>query len=805
MGGITHIPANRRMSSESGLSSSQNLRRNNSKTSRRNLKPSDSIASSIGSNLNRVGGAQDLTKVLLTDDYFSDINPRSMRRLMNVVYITGRLLKAFNIDFNWYHLASWINITEQWPYRASWLILYYEANEDAFDDKSSLKDLYEKIKNQVPVSKDMEPLLEMDKEEKKFEIFLSMHKSSLHVSDLKVFLPFTINLDPFIRKVIKEDQPQFEDSGPQLQFAGGGGQPWAAYPPTYDIHSKTSTTARRQPLRGNQKISTASMPPMNTLLWGYGPPFMPSIQSAPSVDYSSIPVTINPVVNTGQASLPAEAADKKLSTLTIEGLFEVFSKVEGLSTTLPSYKDRFLENNINGKVLLHCDLDDLKKVLNMNFGDWELFRVLVLGLRERELDDDYAIKNVRFASTTDGHHQLGGGAGGGEDVPDDTAEGSSLTSSGDGSFIRRGSSRASSAYSSNKDREECHGSVRKLTKQNLLAKQVTMEEQLIFGALQTLNEEACEDVLKEHEKTYHPHTSTHLTTIPSGESLDSDSGELASTEVDVVYLQSSPMVSHKVVPLPPPPDSESTAVSLATSFSPYKANNVSLSRTSSLRCSSASTSPKHSLVERPSGPPQTVTFKADKTLKGLVDGTEPSPIRRISFSNSSSPLRRDRPQSLNLGRGLRDRTASSPATPQADQYSNDDVPLASLPDLPEALAAMKHVTLAEQFSSTSLEKLRRLKNKLHRALSSHDSTSREPSDEAETSPLVLATPPLTCTTPTHSSPSPTPLPDDTQLVNHCSNPTSRPITPLLRQDALEVSPTAHITFKLPSADRETPV
>nr|XP_053644510.1 kinase D-interacting substrate of 220 kDa B-like isoform X1 [Cherax quadricarinatus] len=170
------------------------------------------------------------------------------------------------------------------------------------------------------------------------------------------------------------------------------------------------------------------MPPMNTLLWGYGPPFMPSIQSAPSVDYSSIPVTINPVVNTGQASLPAEAADKKLSTLTIEGLFEVFSKVEGLSTTLPSYKDRFLENNINGKVLLHCDLDDLKKVLNMNFGDWELFRVLVLGLRERELDDDYAIKNVRFASTTDGHHQLGGGAGGGEDVPDDTAEGSSLTS-----------------------------------------------------------------------------------------------------------------------------------------------------------------------------------------------------------------------------------------------------------------------------------------------------------------------------------------------------------------------------------------
>lgn len=55
-----------------------------------------------------------------------------------------RLLKAFHIDFNWYHLASWINITEQWPYRASWLILFYEANEDTLDDKSSLKDLFEK-------------------------------------------------------------------------------------------------------------------------------------------------------------------------------------------------------------------------------------------------------------------------------------------------------------------------------------------------------------------------------------------------------------------------------------------------------------------------------------------------------------------------------------------------------------------------------------------------------------------------------------------------------------------------------------
>jgi len=42
-----------------------------------------------------------LSQVLLTDDHFSDINLRSIRRLKNIIYITGRLLKSFQIEFNW--------------------------------------------------------------------------------------------------------------------------------------------------------------------------------------------------------------------------------------------------------------------------------------------------------------------------------------------------------------------------------------------------------------------------------------------------------------------------------------------------------------------------------------------------------------------------------------------------------------------------------------------------------------------------------------------------------------------------------
>lgn len=169
-----HSVSNRRLSTESAVMNSNEKLKPQARKNSRKLRLSESIASSIGSNLNRLGGAQDLNKMLLTDDYFSDVNPRSMRRLMNVVYVTGnisrvtvrlcnrlvfisflflgRLLKAFQIDFNWYHLASWINITEQWPFRTSWLILHYDMCEESLDDNMSLKSLYDKYVDFIPFS-----------------------------------------------------------------------------------------------------------------------------------------------------------------------------------------------------------------------------------------------------------------------------------------------------------------------------------------------------------------------------------------------------------------------------------------------------------------------------------------------------------------------------------------------------------------------------------------------------------------------------------------------------------------------------
>ena len=94
-----------------------------SKSSGRKRRDSIGSITSVGSKYHGDGGgrsgqtANDVTKIVATDDYFSDINVKSSRRLMNVVYVMSRLMKAFQIDFNWSNLATWVNLTEQWPYR----------------------------------------------------------------------------------------------------------------------------------------------------------------------------------------------------------------------------------------------------------------------------------------------------------------------------------------------------------------------------------------------------------------------------------------------------------------------------------------------------------------------------------------------------------------------------------------------------------------------------------------------------------------------------------------------------------------
>uniref|UniRef100_A0A8C0JGS5 Kinase D interacting substrate 220 n=1 Tax=Chelonoidis abingdonii TaxID=106734 RepID=A0A8C0JGS5_CHEAB len=261
----------------------------------------------------------DLTKLLVTEDWFSDISPQTMRRLLNIVSVTGRLLRANQITFNWDRLASWINLTEQWPYRTSWLILHLEETEGV-PDQLTLKTIYERISKNIPTTKDVEPLLEIDGDIRNFEVFLSSRTPVLIARDVKTFLPCTVNLDPKLREIIS------------------------------DVRA-----ARDQMNIGGLPYSTMPLPE--------APARPSSVFSQPSSVCSSS-TSFNGPFNGGVVSPQPHS-----------------SYYSGMTGPQHPFYNRA---NINGRVLAQCNIDELKREMNMNFGDWHLFRSAVLEMRNTE-------------------------------------------------------------------------------------------------------------------------------------------------------------------------------------------------------------------------------------------------------------------------------------------------------------------------------------------------------------------------------------------------------------------------------------
>lgn len=59
-----------------------------------------------------------------------------------------------------------------------------------------------RISKNIPTTKDVEPLLEIDADIRNFEVFLSSRTPVLVSRDVKTFLPCTVNLDPKLREII---------------------------------------------------------------------------------------------------------------------------------------------------------------------------------------------------------------------------------------------------------------------------------------------------------------------------------------------------------------------------------------------------------------------------------------------------------------------------------------------------------------------------------------------------------------------------------------------------------------------------
>ncbi|XP_021704250.1 kinase D-interacting substrate of 220 kDa isoform X4 [Aedes aegypti] len=506
---LGHSASARRLSNASEIMSSQEKLRampGSSRGGSKKLRVSDSIASSIGSNLHKLGQNPpvDLSKIVLTDDYFSDVNPRSMRRLMNVIYITVRLLKAFQIDFSWYRLSSWINLTEQWPLRASMIVLEHDQAGENFDDSMSLQAVYDKVRPKIACLREAANLLDLDRDERKLDAFLQLHKSDLLVSDLRIFLPFTINLDPYLRKVLKEDQQAMEDEGIIIPIKSSM-PPMKphSFVPTRHAHQNIIHPTPQHPTSLPTWAGFYNAPPAMAMMNFYNPnlanlmhPDGGGMKKTGStsilIDHTSdnhsngAPLLSGnskqpskSLLNRGSPPIDFDISNIQLDKLTVDELIELLGRVSDLKPALDKMAPVLRDNAISGRVLSYCSLDELKTVLNLSFGHWEIFKMLIQQLRENNSALKKSSKTTTFAKT----------------VADNLEISESLPTS-----------------SQSPASQSVFQPVRQKS-QNLLEKQVTLEEQMICGALQTLNEDAFEDVVGSERPS--PSVSIRSSPIPS--------------------------------------------------------------------------------------------------------------------------------------------------------------------------------------------------------------------------------------------------------------------------------------------------
>ncbi|KAM3870880.1 kinase D-interacting substrate of 220 kDa B isoform 2-T2 [Diretmus argenteus] len=355
----------------------------------------------------------DLTKLLVTEDWFSDISPQTMRRLLNIVSVTGRLLRANQIIFTWDRLASWINLTEEWPYRTSWLILFLEET-DGISDQVTLKSIYERISKNIPTTKDVEPLLEIDGDIRSFEVFLSSRTPVLTARDVEMFLPCTVNLDPKLREIIADVRAAREQmhmggvTYPTLPLQEAVPRPQSGYQHPAACSPTASFTSSLPPQPHSSYFSGMTGPQHPF----YNRPYFPhhvyhlprpySLHVPPS-SRPSIKPPGHPKDNTNGLDVIAEDAREGLppcpsdptmvsgapvvllSSLNTDAVCERVQQIKGIDPNmLPQYTATIKKANVNGRVLSQCNLDELKKEMEMNFGDWQLFRGMVMEQRHAE-------------------------------------------------------------------------------------------------------------------------------------------------------------------------------------------------------------------------------------------------------------------------------------------------------------------------------------------------------------------------------------------------------------------------------------
>ena len=140
-----------------------------------------------------------------------------IKRIMNIVTLTGRLLHARNLPFRWRTLASWVSLADTWPYKVSWLIMLSEDTSLDLPPELSLRKLFNVAGPFMPVLGDQD--ISLDADMVYFENHLKNRHPVLTVGDISLFLQCTFHIDPAIRKSMIE-YLQAMKSGTVAKVAG---------------------------------------------------------------------------------------------------------------------------------------------------------------------------------------------------------------------------------------------------------------------------------------------------------------------------------------------------------------------------------------------------------------------------------------------------------------------------------------------------------------------------------------------------------------------------------------------------------
>lgn len=234
-------------------------------------------------------------------DYFSNMNPRVMRRIVNSIALTGRLLRSFEVDFSWFLLYSWISLLEQWPFRMTFLV---DCALESSNEALTLAELYEKNKGRLPTKITLAGLDRNPEEFEKIMKKMTSNKSEqLTVLQINAYSPCTSNLDPYLKKLIHEQS--IEEFGFKKT----------------DEKDGLSLTDIENQFAGAQYLFEDS-----------------------DVWYN--------ITTT-------------LPRMSIDEIITLVMKLNIPADRLASLSRKIVENNLNGLVLQSCKVDDLKKTLDV--------------------------------------------------------------------------------------------------------------------------------------------------------------------------------------------------------------------------------------------------------------------------------------------------------------------------------------------------------------------------------------------------------------------------------------------------------